>query len=246
MRPVIGVTAWMETAEWLGFEGKAALLEETYLLHITKAGGVPVIVPPYPEFASEIVGTIDALVIGGGEDVDPALYGAEHQKGTAVSADKNQDAGEMAVIEAAIQRGIPVLGICRGCQVLNVLYGGTLVQDLEKVEDGMSHVSSDAETKRQTYLQHPVHAEPNSVIAGVLGDEFMVESWHHQGVDRVGEGLTAIGRAEDGLVEAIADPGQDFVIGVQWHPEAESGNRIFEALVEAARRGADARRSAVE
>lgn len=235
MKPVIATTAWMEDARWLDFEGKAALLEEAYLIKIKQAGGVPVVVPPYADIADDIVGAIDALVIGGGEDVDPARYREERHEATAVSGDENQDAGELAIADAAIKRGLPVLAICRGCQVLNVLYGGALIQDLTEVEDGIMHFRGDGDPKRQTYVPHRVRAAAGSTLATTLGEEFEVQSWHHQAVGRLGDGLEAVGRADDGLVEAIADPRHDFVLGVQWHPEVESGNALFEALVDAAR-----------
>lgn len=225
----------MEDARWLDFEGKVALLEEGYLIKIEQAGGVPMVVPPYPEIADDIVGAIDALVIGGGEDVDPARYGEERHEATAVPADERQDAGELAIADAAIRRGLPVLAICRGCQVLNVLYGGALIQDLPEVEHGIQHASGGGGPKCLTYVPHRVRAASGSALATILGAEFEIQSWHHQGVGRVGEGLQVVGRADDGLVEAIADPRHDFVLGVQWHPEVESGNALFEALVEAAR-----------
>lgn len=236
MKPVIATTAWMEDARWLDFGGKVALLEEAYLIKIEQAGGVPLVVPPYPEIADDIVGAIDAVVIGGGADVDPARFGEERHEATAVAADEHQDAGEMAIVDAAIKRGLPVLAICRGCQVLNVLYGGALIQDLPEVELGIPHASGGGDPNRQTYVPHRVRAVPGSTLATTLGKEFEVQSWHHQGVGRLGGGLEAVGRADDGLVEAIEDPRHDFVLGVQWHPEVESGNALFEALVDAARK----------
>lgn len=238
MKPVIATTAWMEDARWLDFQGKVALLEEAYLVKIERAGGVPVVVPPYPDIADDIVGAIDALVIGGGADVDPARYGEDRHEATGVANDERQDAGEMAIAGAAIKRGIPVLAICRGCQVLNVLYGGALIQDLPEVEDGTPHAAGGGDPKPQTYVAHRVRAAGGSLLAKTLGDEFEVQSWHHQGVGRLGDGLDAVGRADDGLVEAIEDPRHDFVLGVQWHPEVEAGNALFEALVDVAGRPA--------
>jgi putative glutamine amidotransferase len=234
MKPIIGITAWMEDARWLEFEGKAALLEEAYLTHITQAGGVPVVVPPYEELAGDIADSVDALVIGGGEDVDPARYGEEPHTATRAPRDPNQDAGELAITAAAIERGLPVLAICRGCQVLNVLYGGGLIQHLREVEQDVAHASVAEDPQSATYIPHRVRAEKGSAVAAALGEEFEVQSWHHQGIGRVGDGLEPVARADDGLVEAIADPEREFVLGIQWHPEAESGNAIFEALVEAA------------
>jgi len=240
VRPIVAVSAWMEEARWLAFKGKVALLEQAYLARIGSAGGIPVIVPPEPATAAEVVGAIDALVIGGGGDVDPALYGQPRDTATVTAGDARQDSGELALAKAAIGRGLPVLAVCRGCQVLNVLYGGSLIQDVSAAAGPVAHFAGGPGLDSEDYIPHRVRAAPGSLLASTLGTEFDVPSWHHQAVGEVGTGLEAVGRADDDLIEAIEDPEREFVLGVQWHPEAGTGNELFEALVGAA----EARRSA--
>jgi putative glutamine amidotransferase len=195
---------------------------------VAGGGGLPVLLPILdPARADDALAAVDALVLSGGGDIDPARYGHPPDE-RADGVDASRDAWELALAAAARERGMPVLGICRGAQVVNVACGGTLVVDLAGVTDAMHR---DAE--RFAEVVHPVTVTPGSLAARVLGcTELGVNTLHHQAVDRVGEGLVVVGTAEDGMVEAIeADDGAP-VLGVQWHPELlvahEAHHRLFE------------------
>lgn len=235
MRPLVAVSAWMEEARWLRFQGKVALLEQAYLARIEEAGGIPVIVPPDRATAADIVTRIDALVIGGGGDVDPALYCQPREAATVTAGDARQDEGEISLAQAAIARDLPVLAICRGCQVLNVLYGGSLIQDVAATSRSAAHLAAGPEDGSEGFVRHGVSTASGSRLAAILGEEFEVPSWHHQAIAEAGAGLRVVGRADDDLIEAVEDPEREFVLGVQWHPEVASSNELFEALIEAAR-----------
>ena len=202
---------------------------------MTAAGGVPVLLPPVPGIAAA-VGRLDALVLTGGGDIDPAAYGAApHPRTGGVSAGRDQ--AELELLAAALAAGLPVLGICRGLQLLNVARGGTLhqhVADLGTAGDS-GHTPAPG-----TFGSHPVRVAPGSLLAGILAADgpLAVATAHHQAIDRLGDGLTATAWAQDGLVEAVELAGGEhhpFVLAVQWHPEAGRDPRLFQALVAAAR-----------
>src|SRR5262249_59671760 len=186
--------------------------------------------------------TVDALegvVFSGGGDLDPATYGADaHPKTRGVH--EARDRAEMALLAAALERDMPVLAICRGSQVLNVIRGGDLVQHLPEVVGHEQHRHTPG-----AFADHDVVIDEGTQLAGLLGEEgaLPVKSHHHQGFGRLGEGLRASAHAEDGAVEAIEDPAHRFALGVLWHPEAGEDLKLFEALVaEAARYRAERRR----
>jgi putative glutamine amidotransferase len=208
-----------------------------YSRALEEAGGIPVVLPPLAEDAvSPLVDHLAGLCISGGPDLDPAFYGAEpHPKLGPVEPEL--DAFELAVVRRADSLGMPVLGICRGCQVLNVARGGTLHQHVPDVSDGLvSH--RQRESGRET--THDVRIEPSSRLATIVGaEELDVNAFHHQAVDRLGRGLRAVAWADDGIVEAIEGEGEALYLGVQWHVETLTHltrhARVFETLVEAAR-----------
>jgi putative glutamine amidotransferase len=225
VRPLIGISTYLETgARWGVWELDAALLPAGYPRLVQRAGGLAAMLPPdAPERAAETVARLDALVIAGGPDVDPARYGAEREPRTGPPA-VARDAWELALIGAALDAGMPVLGICRGMQLLNVALGGTLVQHLQ----GHAEVVG-------VFGGHPVKPVPGSLYAGIVPEETTVPTYHHQAVDRLGAGLVPSAYAADGTVEAVELPAErGWVLGVQWHPEMGEDLRVMSALVRAA------------
>lgn len=221
---------------------------DAYLRAVEQAGGLPLLAPPYPELVAALIARADGVVLVGGEDVDPARYGAARHPKTEAAAPE-RDAMELAMVQAARGACVPLLAICRGLQVLNVALGGTLVQDIPSERDGaVAHDPPGARDARS----HDVRIAADSQLSRLLGtDSLTVNSLHHQAVDRLGRGLRAVAHADDGIVEAAeaTDP-KWWAVGVQWHPEeltATSGpwdRRLFEAFVEAAaaRRGSSGAR----
>lgn len=221
--PLIGVTGRRWPAQLLGTHVVPAMVESEVDIHfvdyskaVTAAGGLVIGLsrdaPP-----EAMVDRLDGLVLSGGGDVDPALYGAEVEPGCG-SIEKARDLWELGLLAAAVERGLPVLGICRGLQVLNVMRGGTLVQDVA-VDAGDRHPRFD---RPRHEVAHPVRLEEGTLAASLYGPEVQVNSLHHQVVAAVGDGLVASGRSPDGAVEALELPGRP-VLAVQWHPEALPG-----------------------
>ncbi|WP_033825486.1 gamma-glutamyl-gamma-aminobutyrate hydrolase family protein [Kitasatospora sp. MBT63] len=231
-RPVIGISTYRTTAAWGRFDRRlAVMLPERYPALVRDSGGVAVLLPPdAPEHAPAALARLDGLVIAGGEDVDPLLYHEPAHPRTEADAPE-RDAWEAALLRAALAGGVPVLGICRGMQLLNVVRGGSLIQHLPDVVHHEGHAGGEG-----SYGRHAVRALAGTGLGGVLGTEsVVVPTSHHQAVDRLGEGLTVCARAEDGTVEAVEDTaGGAFVLGVQWHPEQGEDLRVMQALVGAA------------
>jgi putative glutamine amidotransferase len=235
--PLIGVS----TSITVGANPERAYVNSAYLHAVQHAGGVPVPLPPQLSAASlrQIGAELQGLLLTGGGDVDPALFGqAPHP--TLYDVAPSRDTLETSVLNLALGRGVPVLAVCRGIQVLNVALGGTLYQDVA-AEPGTEIPHSQKEPRDQP--THKVKVTPGSRLAETLGiDEIEVNSMHHQAIHRLGRGLTAVAWAPDQLVEGaeIDDPAR-FVLGVQWHPEemvghSEPARRLFSALVAAARK----------
>ncbi|MFE9423936.1 gamma-glutamyl-gamma-aminobutyrate hydrolase family protein [Kitasatospora sp. NPDC006697] len=228
--PLVGITSYLEQAGWGVWQQPAALIPQSYVDAVTAAGGTAVLLPPQPGGApARLLDRLDALVLGGGPDVDPARYGAEPHPRTG-APHRLRDAWEAALLTAALERELPLLAVCRGMQLLNAVRGGTLEQHLpDRVGEG-GHQEAPA-----VYRRREVTVLPGSRLGKVLGERAAVLCYHHQAVDRIGTGLRVTARAEDGTVEALELPGAAFALGVQWHPEADPGDgRLFRALVEAA------------
>lgn len=226
-RPLIGITAYIETASWGVWQMRAVLVPENYVLMVNEAGGHAIVLPPDGAGAPDLVRRLDGLVFAGGADIDPARYGAAPHDLTVTRPDR--DAGELAVLDAALEADVPVLGVCRGAELLAVAYGGQLHQHLPDVLGGASkHAPAPG-----VYGSHMATFVPGSRAAEIFGEQAEVNSYHHQAVSDPGK-LTVTGHADDGVIEAVEDPDLRFVLGVQWHPEMAGDVRPFRALVEAA------------
>ncbi len=224
-RPLIGVSTYLEArASWRVWELPAALLPAAYPNMVRRAGALAALLPPDdPSYARSVVARLDGVVIAGGPDVEPMRYGARREELTGPPAPE-RDAWELALIEAALESGTPLLGICRGMQLLNVALGGTLVQHLD------GHAVAPG-----VFGTHTVKPVPGTLYASLASDAASdVPTYHHQAVDRLGEGLTVSAHAEDGTVEAIELASPAWALGVQWHPEMGEDTRVMAALVRAA------------
>ena len=225
-KPLIGITTYVEPASWGHWSVEAALVPYDYVRAVERAGGRAVLVPPDDDGTEEVLDVLDGLIFSGGNDLTPEEYGAETHPATN-GTNPARDRGELALLTAALERDLPVLAICRGFEVLNVVRGGDLVQHLPDVLGHEEHRRALGE-----FSEHTVRVDPSSQIGEVRGP---VKSHHHQGIGRVGDGLREVAWADDGTVEAIEDPEKPFLVGVLWHPEAGEDQRLFERLIEAAR-----------
>jgi gamma-glutamyl-gamma-aminobutyrate hydrolase PuuD len=228
-RPLIGITTYVEDAAWGAWHLPAALIPYDYVRAVERAGGRALLVPPSVEGVDETLDVLDGLLFSGGNDLDPDSYGAEAHPETSGTRPE-RDRGELALLEGALARDMPMLAVCRGFQVLNVLRGGDLVQHLP---DAVGH-EQHREVKG-VFSEHGVRIDDASRLGSVLGERAPVKSHHHQGAGRVGEGLREAAWADDGTVEALEDPDKRFAVGVLWHPEAGEDMKLFEALVAEAR-----------
>lgn len=235
MRPVIGISGYEEEASWGAWTLPAALVPWSYIRSIDEAGGLAIVIPPTESGALELLEKLDGLVLTGGSDIDPSVYHADSHDET-IGVRPTRDRAELSLLTAALERDMPVLGICRGLQVVNVARGGDLVQHLP---DEVGH-----ERHRQTlgvFSEHEVSVAGGSRLVEILGGRVRVKSHHHQGPGRIGDGLQEVAWAEDGTVEGLEDPNCSFLVSVLWHPEEDENKALFEALVEAASAYADAR-----
>jgi putative glutamine amidotransferase len=233
-RPVIGICTALEHARWTVWEREAFLLSRAYVDAVQKAGGLAFMVPPDAETAAEpdaVLDVLDGLILAGGADVDPGSYGAERHRCT-TNTRPERDAAEIPLARRAVERDLPLLGICRGMQLLNVALGGTLIQHLP---DDLGHGDHRRHLGSFDDADHDVRLAPGSLAARACGETVhATKSHHHQGVDRLGEGLVASGWSElDDLVEAVEAPDSYWVLGVQWHPEVDPASPVVGALVEA-------------
>jgi putative glutamine amidotransferase len=230
MRPVIGITTYAQEASWSYWKLPAALIPLDYVDAVERAGGRPLLVPPSADGVEETLDALDAIVFSGGADVDPAAYGADAHPETD-EPQARRDAGELALLTAALERDMPTLAICRGFQLLNVARGGDLVQHIPETLGHESHREIPG-----TFSEHPVSVREGSKLASIVGVTPAVTSHHHQAIGRLGSGLVETARAEDGTIEGAEDPSRRFAVGVQWHPEAGQDVALFVKLVEEARR----------
>ncbi len=233
MRPVLGLTTYLDQAQTGVWDVPASFLPAGYCQGITAAGGIAVLLPPQPvdrDIAAWVLDGLAGLVITGGKDIDPVSYGqARHPATDEPGGDR--DAWEFALLAEALGRGLPVLGICRGAQVLNVALGGTLHQHLPEVIGHCGHRAGNA-----VFTTMPVRTVPGTRLADLVGESCDVQCYHHQAIAELGERLVISGRDDDGVIEAIELPGERFVLAVQWHPEESLADlRLFAAIVAAAR-----------
>ncbi|MBI4172348.1 MAG: gamma-glutamyl-gamma-aminobutyrate hydrolase family protein [Actinobacteria bacterium] len=230
MRPVIGITSYAQEASWGVWRLPAVLVPQAYVESVERAGGRALVVPPSEEGADETLDALDGVIFSGGADVDPTVYGSEPHPETD-TPQRHRDAGELALLQAALARDMPVLAICRGFQLLNVARGGDLIQHLPEEVGHDVHKQTPG-----VFAVHPVEVKKGTRLAEIVGSQSTVTSHHHQAVGRTGDGLVEAAWAADGTLEAIEDPGMRFTLGVQWHPEAGDDQALFDALVDEARR----------
>lgn len=243
MKPLIGITMSRRRAGQSGRRPELAIVPQPYISSVVAAGGIPLALPNVPAIVAEIMPLLSGLLLIGGSDVNPSLYttGPVHPKTYGLYPERDET--EIGLVRMAIARQMPILGICRGLQVLNVALGGSLVQDIPDQWPGaLVHDADD-----ETIVRHPIRIEPESRLIQIVGAATVeVNSYHHQAIDRLAPGLTAVAWAPDGVVEAVEGREWPFVLGVQWHPELLSEREgphaaLFQALIMAARRyGRDA------
>ena len=231
-RPLVGICAAVEQARFGAWDQPAVLIPRGYTDAVERAGGLPLLVPPDDEVAEHpglLLDRLDGLMLAGGRDIDPLTYGATPDPHT-TDPSPERDRFELALASAALERDMPLLGVCRGMQMLNVACGGTLLQHVER-EQLQRHRPTPG-----VFTDHDVDLVSGSLAARAAGGERVsVRSHHHQAIGELGEGLVATGRSpEDGLVEAVELPSKRFVLGVLWHPEEDEASGVIGALVDAA------------
>jgi putative glutamine amidotransferase len=225
--PLIGVTSYLEPARWGVWVREAALIPAPYVRAVERAGGIPVALPPMATLrgVDTLVARLDGVVLAGGGDVDPELYGADRHTETA-PPQPQRDRFELALIRAVVEADLPFLAVDRGMQVLNVARGGALIQHLPEAVGHDDHAPTVGMVG-----SHRVQISATSTVGKIMGDTADVPTYHHQAVSRLGKALAAVAWADDQVVEAVELQGHRFGLGVQWHPEEGDDRRLFEALV---------------
>ena len=240
-KPIIGIGS--DIARKPG-ERDRAFVYTTYVESLRRAGAVPLLIPPQPENVDDLLDGLDGLVLAGGDDCDPAVYG-EPPHPSVEPMDPRRQSNDLSLARAARERGVPTLGICLGIQMMNVAAGGSLIQDIDSaMKTEIDHASEPSDRHR-----HDVLIEANTRLGGILGaQELNVNSSHHQAIKDVGDGLRITAQAPDGVIEGLEDPSHPFYVGVQWHPEDMAGETsaasLFGAFVEAARKYAEQKKKA--
>ena len=241
-RPVIGICTVVERARWSVWDQEALLLPRSYITAVQSAGGMAVMIPPdeaVHDDPDQVLDLLDGLILAGGADIDPSIYGAEPHPETRGTVPE-RDAFEVALARAAMDRDVPLLGVCRGMQLMNVARGGTLEQHLPD-----SHGHHDHRRALGTFddADHDVRLAEGSLAHRAAGETLhATKSHHHQGIAKVGDGFRVTGWAVmDDLPETIELPDRRFALGVQWHPEADETSRFIASLVEEAARSREAR-----
>ena len=234
-RPVVGLTTYLQQAQTGVWDVRASFLPAGYIDGVNRAGGIACLLPPQPvnaDVASRILDGLDGLIIAGGRDVVPDTYGQPPHPATdeAVAENRLRDELERALVLEAIRRRMPLLGICRGAQMINVALGGTLHQHLPDVIGHTHHRKGNA-----VFSTSAVRTVPGTRLAALIGESSDAQCYHHQAIDRLGDGLVISAQDSDGVIEAIEIPGDSFVLAVQWHPEERLDDlRLFAAVVGAA------------
>ncbi len=227
--PLVGITSYLDEAAWGVWRQPAALLPQSYVDAVVRAGGTPVLLPPQPGGTGRLLSRLDGLLLAGGPDIDPARYGDTPHPRTG-EPHRVRDEWEFELLRGALDRDLPVLGVCRGMQLLNVACGGSLVQHLPDRTGDDSHQCAPA-----TFSTQAVAIRPAGRLAAILGRSAKVACYHHQAVDRLGAGLLPAAWSADETVEAVELTGHRFALGVQWHPETDpSDPRLLEAFIGAA------------
>ncbi|MBE2239418.1 MAG: gamma-glutamyl-gamma-aminobutyrate hydrolase family protein [Caldilineaceae bacterium] len=218
-RPLIGVTMGREKSQRF-FGLNLFIMNQTYVRTLEQLGALPVMIPLHmtEESLRGIFERLDGLFLPGGEDIDPANYGAERHD-LLGATDKERDRTELLLTHWAVEMGMPVLGVCRGAQMINVACGGSLYQDILSERSDLAKHDYFPPSFERFRISHPIDIEADSRLAHAMGQIHEVNSMHHQGIDRVGYGLRVVARADDGLPEAVEAPALPYIVGVQWHPE---------------------------
>ncbi len=223
--PLIGITAYVVPARFGPWELESTLVPHDYVRAVEQAGGRALVVPPSLQGLERTLDALDGLIFSGGSDLDPALYGQFPHPST-VGIDAVRDEAELALLTAALERDLPVLAICRGSQVLNVAFGGTLIQHLP---DMLAHERHREEPG--TFSTHGIETQEGTRLAELIGPKARIKSSHHQGFESLAPNLRIAALDGEGVTEAIEDPTKRFALGVLWHPEVGEDLRLFEALV---------------
>ncbi|MEU8898838.1 gamma-glutamyl-gamma-aminobutyrate hydrolase family protein [Nocardia sp. NPDC048505] len=231
-RPVIGLPTYREQARFGTWDTDSTVLHTGYAAMVQRAGGIPVLLPPLGVAHPELVRRLDGLVLTGGADIDPARYGRPLEQALGYTR-PDRDDSEFELFRLAHAAGLPILAVCRGLQLVNVALGGTLIQHLPDVVGHEDHSGGAG-----SFSVLRVATTPDSRVAGILGPEAKAHCHHHQAIDRLAAELTATAHAADGTIEAVEVRDGPFLVGVQWHPEADAGDdRLMRALVAAAAGG---------
>jgi putative glutamine amidotransferase len=240
-RPLIGITPGPSTTSPDRGSLYRYCLSDNYVKAVWQGGGNPIILPWVSDTPAEILDEIDGLVLSGGGDIMPSRFGQERHEQTD-GIDEARDEFELTLMKAAAERDLPTLAICRGIQVMNVAFGGTLIQHIPDVSTELQHRQDEIDVPREK-PSHSVTLEnvPNSISEIIGASELMTNSFHHQSIAEIAPPLRLAGRSDDGIIEAVWHTGMAFGIGVQWHPEGLAATypehaRLFSALVEATRK----------